>query len=587
MRTRGRRRLDVIMLGLGAVAGGGIVAIGGLVGDAERVTQMWVGAELSTEGSSTVREVIDYDFGIAIDKHGIFRDIPGLSLESPVVVESDSAPDAIASRRPSTSPGSPGSNLKIGDANTTISGRHRYRISYSLPRNELLDSSDQISWDAVGTEWSVPVGRAEVHIVAPWGFEDLTCSKGSSGSTGGCTLRQVEPGHLVAEIDGLKKGQGITVTAARGAALTAAPAVPPPPVSAPPDPGAGLAMPAAAALAAGLGTALSTSKLVRRSGRERVGVGGVADAAWAGGGGPTSEVRLDETELAQMATTEFAPPKELTPAQGGLLLVEQVQPEHKVAWLIQAAIDGAIELVEEDKKDIKLIKKGDLSADGQGPLRTAFGGRDEIELGSYDSTFASGWTAIDAELDTWGRASGYWDASADRRKTKVRALGALAMLLGALVAFAGGYAANRWGREWLPLIILGSLLGGGGFAAALRGWELRVRTPQGSGLWLRVESFRRFLSESETFHAEEAAKRGVLREYTAWAVALGEIDRWERAVAGSTIIPADAGLGYVHMAPLLASSATSASTAPSSSSSGGGGGGSVGGGGGGGGGGSW
>jgi hypothetical protein len=100
-----------------------------------------------------------------------------------------------------------------------------------------------------------------------------------------------------------------------------------------------------------------------------------------------------------------------------------------------------------------------------------------------------------------------------------------------------------------------------------------------------VESFRRFLHESETFHAEEAAKRGVLREYTAWAVALGEIDRWERAVEGSTAIPSDAGLGYVHMAPALMSSTSSTATAPSSS--GGGGGGSVGGGGGGGGGGSW
>jgi hypothetical protein len=32
----------------------------------------------------------------------------------------------------------------------------------------------------------------------------------------------------------------------------------------------------------------------------------------------------------------------------------------------------------------------------------------------------------------------------------------------------------------------------------------------GSGLWLRVESFRRFLAGSEAHHAEEAAKRGVL-----------------------------------------------------------------------------
>ena len=68
-----------------------------------------------------------------------------------------------------------------------------------------------------------------------------------------------------------------------------------------------------------------------------------------------------------------------------------------------------------------------------------------------------------------------------------------------------------------------------------------MRTPAGSGLWLRVESFRRFLAESEAYHAEEAAKRGVLREYTAWAVALGEIDRWSRAVSASTVIPETAG----------------------------------------------
>ena len=68
----------------------------------------------------------------------------------------------------------------------------------------------------------------------------------------------------------------------------------------------------------------------------------------------------------------------------------------------------------------------------------------------------------------------------------------------------------------------------------MRAWELRVRTLAGSGLWLRTESFRRFLAGSEAHHAEEAAKRGYLREYTAWAVAVGELDRWSRAVAASS-----------------------------------------------------
>jgi len=588
MRTTGRRRLDMLVLGAGALVGGGIVAVGGAVGDAERVTQMWVGAELTTEGTTPVLEVIDYDFGLAVDKHGIFRDVPGLSVESRVRVRSETAPDAIADRTPIFTTGSPGSQIKIGDANETVSGRHRYRIDYALPRSELLpDGDDRVRWDAVGTAWTVPIGRAEIHVVAPWELTAATCSTGGTGSTGGCTVRMLAQGHMVAEVEDLGEGKGVTVTAGRGAALTAAPSLPAPPTSAPPDPGIGLALPAAAAVAAGLGGALSTSKLIRRSGRERVGTGGVADAAWAGGGGPTGEVRLDERELQEMATTEFAPPSELTAAQGGLLHDEEVRAEHKVAWLIQSAVDGVIDLVEEDRKTVRILQTDALFGPEHGPLVTAFGGRQEIELGSYDAKFATGWAQIDNQLDTWAAQSGLWDANADRAKTKVRLLGLLFMILGALAAFGGGFAANRYGKQWIVVVVAASLVAGGGFAALLRGWELRVRTPQGSGLWLRVESFRRFLAGSETFHAEEAAKRGVLREYTAWAVALGEIDRWERAVQGSSIIPADAGLSYVHMAPILVHSTSSASTAPSSSGSGGGGGGSVGGGGGGGGGGSW
>lgn len=581
MRTRGRRRLDVVLLGLGALVGGAVVAIGGAVGDAERVTQYWAGTELDASGRATVVEVIDYDFGIAIDRHGIFRTIPGLTVESPVEVASASAPAGIATRSPFTfGDGRTGLKLKIGDPNVTISGRHRYRLQYGLRD---LAPAGRLDWDPIGTDFEIPIGQTEVHVVAPWEFSDTRCFVGTAGSTDTCTARQVEPGHLVVTTGSLSTGEGVSIESSRGADLASAPELPEPPVTAPPDPGEGLLMPALAAITAGLGSALSTSRLVRYSGRERVGTGGVADAAWAGGGGPTSEVRLDESELQRMATTEFAPPAELTAAQGGVLHAERVLPQHKVAWLIQAAVDGSVDLVEEGKKDIKLVKTGALS----GPLATAFRGRDEVELGSYDASFAAGWAEVDEQLDTWAAGSGLWDEGADRRKTKARVLGALVMAIGAVASFFGGFAANRWGGlPWILLVVAGALLAGGGFAVLLRGWELRVRTPLGSGLWLRVESFRRFLHESETFHAEEAAKRGVLREYTAWAVALGEIDRWERAVSGSTIIPAEAGLGYVHMAPILMSSTSSTATAPSSSGSGGGGG-SVGGGGGGGGGGSW
>ena len=327
---------------------------------------------------------------------------------------------------------------------------------------------------------------------------------------------------------------------------------------------------------------------MRRKGRERVGTGGVADAAWAGkGGGPASEVRLDQDQLAAMATTEFAPPEGLTAPMGGIILAEAVQPEHKVAWLLEAAIDGAVDIDETGKRSVKLVRTDAGPPEFRKVLDRAFGGRPEITLGSYDPTFAAAWTKVGTQLATWQRNSGLWDQVADRRKTATRVLGAVLAVVGVVAVGGAGALASRYGKGWLPLVAVAAALVGMGFAAVVRGWELRVRTPQGSGQWLRVESFRRFLAGSEAFHAEEAAKRGVLREYTAWAVAVGEIDRWARAVAASSVIPQDAGLSYVHMAPMLMASTSSAATAPSSSGSGGGGGGSVGGGGGGGGGGSW
>jgi uncharacterized membrane protein YgcG len=107
---------------------------------------------------------------------------------------------------------------------------------------------------------------------------------------------------------------------------------------------------------------------------------------------------------------------------------------------------------------------------------------------------------------------------------------------------------------------------------------LPARSATGSALALRTESFRRFLAASEGRHVEWAWKQGVLREYSAWAVALGTADTWQRAMEATSIPPAELNTG-----PLLlwtmAPSFHSGYTAPSSS--GGGGGGSWGGGGGG------
>jgi uncharacterized membrane protein len=223
-------------------------------------------------------------------------------------------------------------------------------------------------------------------------------------------------------------------------------------------------------------------------------------------------------------------------------------------------------------------------------LNEMFGGRDEIALGRYDKQFATGWSQLSQDLQEWADTSGLWDPAGDHRRNLVRVLGVVAAIAGIAVAVLCSWAGATRGSAWLIGVAVGAVVAGVGIACVVRAWELRVRTPKGSGLFLRVESFRRFLAASEARHVEEAAKRGVLREYTAWAVAVGEVDRWRQAMEAATNIPdVDVGnaLAFAYIASSLSSATSSASTPPSSSGGGGGFGGSVGGGGGGGGGGSW
>ncbi len=196
-------------------------------------------------------------------------------------------------------------------------------------------------------------------------------------------------------------------------------------------------------------------------------------------------------------------------------------------------------------------------------------------------------------MDDWLHGSAHWDTAGRRRQTVVRIVGAIALVLGLGIGGLAVFDAAITGLGPAPLIAAGAAIAGAALGAIISSYELLVRTETGSALWLRVESFRRFLENSEARHVEEAAEKGVLRHYTAWAVALGETRAWTRAVEaaadGDPQVRSTIGrdLVFLHVGSSITSAAKSASTAPSSSDSGGGFSGGSGGGGGGGGGGSW
>jgi Predicted membrane protein (DUF2207) C-terminal domain/Predicted membrane protein (DUF2207) N-terminal domain len=580
LRPEQRRRLDRVLLPFGAAVVGLAALIGAFAGDTERIGAYWAHADIDATGTASITEVIDYDFGSA-RKHGLLRQIPDVSPTAAFTVDSPTAPDQVA-----VSPWWLGTELRVGDPDVTISNRHRYTIDY--PHTGLIFGPDVI-WNAVGDGWDVPVNDVEIHLTSERELLNPSCDTGVLGSTGGCTVEVVGPGHIVVTHDRVDPGEFLTVRATLGAPVT--PTLPAPPTGPAPDPGTGWITPTLLAFLAALGGGLVISPMFRRLGREWVWDGGPVVAAFGPDDAAAATRRLvDHDELREMTTIEFEAPRDLSAALGGVVHSERVLDDHKTAWLLECAIREEIEL--DTDGESPEIRRGTATPNPAvaAVLDKMFGGGDLISLEKYDPAFSSGWDELGTALEEWRRTAGLWDRQGRTRRSKALGFGVLGLVAGLAATVATAAFANRSESGWLPLLAAAALVAGLGIASLIRAWELRIRTPEGTGAWIRVESFRRFLHESEASHVERAADMGLLRQYTAWAVALGEVDRWERAVDAAVSDPASTTaslphqVGWVTAAPVLSRSFSTASTAPSSSGSGGGG---SGGGGGGGGGGSW
>jgi hypothetical protein len=579
MNIRKRRRWMTVLLVLFALVIGGIAIGAAFLGRPEKVDRLWAVATLDANGNARITESIDYDFANN-DKHGIFRTIPELSTDAIVEVSSLSAP---AGTERTDVNGQ--SKIRIGDPAITVSGQHRYRLTYSL---DTLTDGNAVAWDAAGTDWSVGMDAVEAHVVAPYELINLRCVQGKIGSERPCDIEQVEPGHIVARVGSQGSHEGVSIFADRGAPLVNAPVTPIAPFDQPERDGTNPFVVGLIALITVFAGMVIGRQLTLRVGRERVGAGGAADAAWAMQ--PERIDRIDAARLAELATIEFAPPEGLSPSRGGVLISEAVTNDHKAAWLMQASIDEFMTIEGQGKKKLVMRRNAEKHGYADVILNQAFRNRDSISLGKYDKSFSDAWSSIGRELEGWRKSCGLWDPAGDRRLNHVLVFGSLLAAVAGVIAFGSSAFAGGGSSTWMVPAGFAFVALGAAIAALTFSSELRVRTPQGSGLWLRTESFRRFLAQSEAKHVEFAAQHNMLREYTAWAVALGEVDRWTSAMGNAALTPEQRDdSGFYASAPYFAAAAVTASTEPpsSNSSSGSFGGGSVGGGGGGGGGGSW
>lgn len=560
-----------LLAGFGVIGAGDEALIRPQHFDAKQVT-----VSPDPAGGVRIREVVDIDFGW-VARHGYERRIPNdLGVPVDVTAVSPEADDGLGV----TVLGDE-TLIRVGDPDITFTGRHRYVVEYRLPDAVVIGGP--LGLDIIFDDEPFETERFEV-VLTGFQFDPITCSTGRVGDVGGCSFEADDSGNLTAVFEPLARREGITivgVVTSLSTPVVAAPADPPPPIPSGFRP-LGFVM-----IALGLAAASLVYLIGRWAGSNTVAAGGAVEAAFgelpaAGTHGRRRDrttSRVPDSRLADLATIEFSPPRDLRPWQAAMVLREAVDDDTVAAWFSEMIAGNVIVATERDD-EVRL---------GAGPGAAQVGGTDlphvnrlfkhgEVVLGKRNKAFTTTWNRIRVEQLSFASRSGWWSRGGPGRRSSV-AVRPVAVVVGVLLAAASSVAlvwvALPFDRFWrtaaspwvtlvpgflVPLVV----------ARAVYRPMFASRTALGSALAIRAESFRRLLASSEGKHVDWAWEHGLVREYSAWAVALGAAEAWSKAVKASNIPDPQVALGGPMLVYSAGSDFSTSHSAPRSSGGSGG-----------------
>jgi uncharacterized membrane protein len=182
---------------------------------------------LEQDGTFVVTETLLVDFGDQ-QKHGIFRTIPvsyartetvaGIPVGTSYAVRlrvlrvTDRAGEPV---RFVDYPEDRSVFIRIGDPDSTVTGKNTYVITYRVQRAiNRFDTHDELYWNVTGTDWDWPILRTKVrvHFPSEVRVEELMHETftGVFGSRSTVATERVGARTYEAEVAGLRPGEGLT-----------------------------------------------------------------------------------------------------------------------------------------------------------------------------------------------------------------------------------------------------------------------------------------------------------------------------------------------------------------------------------------
>lgn len=495
----------------------------------ERILDYTVDVRIEAAGALLVAEQIAYDFGTQ-ERHGIFRDLPvrfryddGYDRVHPVQVLEVSG-----------SPGAPDQytledvdqtlRIRIGDPDQTISGRHDYTIVYQVEGtlNGFVDH-DELSWNAIGSHWEVPIEHASVTVHAPAPIGRVACYAGPVGSTRSCGPSETDGRTASFATSGLGPKEGVTVVV--GFPTGAVPA---------PQPileerwslaRAFSATPGTLAMAGGvlLAVLLVLGWLFGITGRERRPAGAPASVT-AG------------------AVAASAPPEQIRPAQAGLLMDGVVNPMAITATVVDLAVRGYLRIEEDPARedwgqpdDWRLVKRKPADEglldyerellDGLFALRRHRRTKDPeaIWLSELKKNFYDRFKLVRSQLGQDALQRGWFTEQPDKVQQRWVTLGRAVTIVGAALTGLAAWL-THYGLVAIPIMLAG-------LALLLGARRMPRRTPVGAELLRRVNGFRAYLQTAGVDRAGPAQAPDQFSPYLPYAIMFGLAEQWTRTFA--------------------------------------------------------
>lgn len=474
---------------------------------AEQISSFNSLVTVQKSGRVDVVETINYDFGYA-SRHGIYRYIPvvykddqgnaykpGFEFDS-VTVDSHDAKYSISRSGDNEA-------VKIGDANTTITGPHSYTIKYHFDSLLVNKDGDLLRYNVTGSSWEVPILSSTIKIIGPT-TSKLVCYTGYPGSKASdCEINEVSSVVTAANVG---DGKDFTIEALFPAGTVSNYLLPyktPWWVTA-------LIISAVIYVLAGIG--LLVAALIR----------------WIGIRSAEKRAQNDQTVVAQ-----YEAPKDMTPGEIGFLTDNKTSLIEVTATLVQAAVSGFIKIEQVQEKSLlkkaeyKLTKLKDfagMDAQEQLLLTVIFDGKSEINMKDIDKTAVP--TAIKK----------YQDSLKDNLKTK----GMYTKSSKFTSAAVAGSLFVLLFLSFTPFIFISiALIVPIALYLYKRAGQSPRRTPEGLQTWAHVEGFKRFLSVTEkdrlAFTDAPARTPKQFSQFLPYAIALGVEKEWAKQFEGIDI----------------------------------------------------